>query len=272
MIKKLLVALIFCGVAAVAMAHDTWLQTNTNVVRTGDAVHVDLMLGNHGNAHRDFKLASKTKLDDCKLEVIAPDGKQYDLKESLIDNGYSPQEGFWSAKVVTSQPGLYIVAYTLDTVHHRTRGVKGAKVLFVASDSLDKVSSEIPGFDKPSGHLLELVPETNPVTPMGPGKAIKVRLLYKGKPLADTRVSFIPRGEVLSGDFDKNFERLTDNEGRATFIPKTGNYYLVVARHIEPEQKGDGYDKTSYSAALTVLVPELCSCCTGTEPEGTKQK
>src|SRR6185436_2774462 len=45
--------------AAPAFAHDTWVQTNTNVVRTGDAVHVDLMLGNHGNDHRDFKLASK---------------------------------------------------------------------------------------------------------------------------------------------------------------------------------------------------------------------
>jgi hypothetical protein len=29
----------------------------------------------------------------------------------------------------------------------------------------------------------------------------------------------------------------------------------------EPEQKGDGYDGTKYSATLTVFVPEVCPCC-----------
>ena len=53
-----------------AMGHDTWVQTNTNLVRTGDAVHIDLMLGNHGNEHRDFKLAGKLALEGATLEVI----------------------------------------------------------------------------------------------------------------------------------------------------------------------------------------------------------
>ena len=43
----------------IVSAHDTWVQTNTPLIRVGDAVHIDLMLGNHGNDHRDFKLASK---------------------------------------------------------------------------------------------------------------------------------------------------------------------------------------------------------------------
>lgn len=47
----------------ISTAHDTWVETNTSVVRTGDVVHVDLKLGNHGNEHRDFKLASKISLD-----------------------------------------------------------------------------------------------------------------------------------------------------------------------------------------------------------------
>src|SRR2546421_205751 len=57
--------------ANVAWAHDTWVQTNTNVVRAGDNVHIDLMLGNHGNDHRDFKLASKIDLAGTTFEVLA---------------------------------------------------------------------------------------------------------------------------------------------------------------------------------------------------------
>jgi uncharacterized GH25 family protein len=59
-------------------AHDTWVETNTNLVRAGDVVHVDLMLGNHGNTHRDFKLAGKLSLEGSNLEVVGPDGARND--------------------------------------------------------------------------------------------------------------------------------------------------------------------------------------------------
>ena len=84
LIRKLLAfaSLLFSAVVlSPASAHDTWVQTNTNVVRTGDNVHIDLMLGNHGNEHRDFKLAGKITLDGCKLDVIAPSGKKFDLRD-----------------------------------------------------------------------------------------------------------------------------------------------------------------------------------------------
>jgi uncharacterized GH25 family protein len=256
-------AVLLFGVASAVGAHDTWVQTNTNVVRVGDNVHVDLMLGNHGNNHRDFKLASKIDLAGCTLTILAPDGKRYDLKDRLADTGYTPKEGFWSARFAAAQPGLYMVAHTSDKVvsYAPTRSVKSAKTFFVVSKSLDKVSPDNPGFDKPLGHALELVPETNPVTPMGPETPIKVRLLYKGKPLAGAQVSFIPRGETLSEGLDRRFERLTDDRGRASFTPKEGNYHLVVAHREEPKEGGKDYQSTKYSATLTVLVPQVCPCC-----------
>ena len=60
------------ALAVTARGHDTWVQTNVNVVRPGDSVHVDLMLGNHGNDHRDFKLASKVDPAAASLTVVAP--------------------------------------------------------------------------------------------------------------------------------------------------------------------------------------------------------
>jgi uncharacterized GH25 family protein len=249
--------------AAPAAAHDPWVQTNAAMLRTGDAVHIDLMLGNHGNDHRDFKLAGKPDLAASTLAVVGPDGKRFDLKGRLADVGYAPNEGYWATRFVATQPGLYMVAHTYDKVvsYAPMRSVKSAKTFFVASKSLDKVPTDNPGFDKPLGHAFELVPESNPVTPMGPGTPIKVRLMYKGKPLADARVSFIPRGEALTEGFDKRYERMTDEQGRASFTPTAGNCYLVVAHRQEPKEAGKGHEGTKYSATLTVFVPETCPCC-----------
>ena len=99
-----------------AWAHDTWVQTNTNLVRSNDAIHIDLMLGNHGNAHRDFKVAGKLEFSDCRLNLIAPAGKVYNLQDRLVDQGYAPKEGFWTAKFVPVEPGLYVVAHSLDKI------------------------------------------------------------------------------------------------------------------------------------------------------------
>jgi uncharacterized GH25 family protein len=254
------------AIALPAHAHDTWVQTNTNLIRTGEAVHIDLMLGNHGNDHRDFKLASKLdpSAPGCTLAVLGPDGKSFDLKDRLVDLGYAPKEGFHSAKFAAAKPGFYTVAHTLDRVVNHgkpVRSIKSAKTCFIVSASLDKVAQDIGGFDKQLGHALELVAEANPVAPMGPGRPIKVKLLFQGKPLGGVKVSFVPRGETLAEGFDKTYERTTDADGRATFTPKTGNYYLVVAHHRESSDGKAGYDSIAYSATLTVFVPEVCPCC-----------
>src|SRR3954464_4053199 len=108
--KTLSVLALALAAAVPALAHDTWLQTNTNLVRVGDAVHVDLMLGNHGNDHRDFKLAAKPDPEAGPLTVVGPDGKAIDLKPNLADLGYAPKEGFHSAKFTTARPGLYVAS------------------------------------------------------------------------------------------------------------------------------------------------------------------
>lgn len=88
---KQIVYLIVLATPVAALAHDTWVQTNSSIVRTGDVVHIDLMLGNHGNEHRDFKIAGKLSLEGATLELIDPEGKHFDLKERLVDTGYTPQ-------------------------------------------------------------------------------------------------------------------------------------------------------------------------------------
>jgi len=262
--RSALTLIAICAIASTSAAHDTWVQTNTNLIRTGDAVHIDLMLGNHGNDHRDFKMASKIDLEGATLTVTAPDGKAYDLKPKLADLGYAPKEGFHSSKFAAAKPGVYTVAHTLDRVVNHgkpVRAVRSAKAYFLVSPSLDNVRKDWGGFDKPVGHELELVPEASPVAPMGPGTTIKVRVLFRGKPMPDARVSFVPRGETLADGFDKTFERTSDADGRASYVPKTGNYYLIVVHHKEAATGKTDYESIAYSATLTVFVPEVCPCC-----------
>ena len=168
-----------------------------------------------------------------------------------------------SCILFSGKPGLYLVTHTLDHVVHYApiRSIKSAKTFFVVSQSLDRVAEDNPGFDQVLGHPLELVAETNPVRPMGPGQPIRVKLLYKGKSMSNTRVSFIPQGHALNEGFDGNYERMTDSAGQASFTPKTGNVYLVVAHYKEPNESGENYESTKYSATLTVFVPEIFPCC-----------
>jgi len=103
--------------------------------------------------------------------------------------------------------------------------------------------------------------ESHPVLDSGPGREIAVRLLFKGEPLADQVVSFIPRGATLAEGFDPEHERKTDAEGRCAYTPKEGNLLLVVAHLVKPEETGAGYDKTAYAATLVIDVPQRCPCC-----------
>ncbi|MEI7781512.1 MAG: DUF4198 domain-containing protein, partial [Planctomycetota bacterium] len=195
---------------AAGHAHDTWVQVSANLVRPDDVVHVDLFLGNHGNEHRDFKIAGKLgALEGVTLDVLGPGGRKTDLVPGLVDLGYAPKEGFWSGRFVAADEGLHCVAHTRAGIRHGSRGLKSGKAYFLVSESLDKPPAATREFAQPLGHPLELVLESHPVVGCGPGREIAVRLLHHGQPLANERVSFIPRGTTLADGFDPEHERKT---------------------------------------------------------------
>jgi uncharacterized GH25 family protein len=115
-------------------AHDTWVETGSLSIRTGEYIYVDLRLGNHGNNHRDFKLASKITLAPCELSILGPDGKRQDVKSKLVDTGSAEKEGYWTTRFVAKDSGVYEVLHKLDTLHGKTRAIKSSKTYFVASD------------------------------------------------------------------------------------------------------------------------------------------
>ena len=261
---SMLAALLMVAATAVAHAHDTWLQASPRLVRPDDVVHVDLFLGNHGNEHRDFKIAGKLgSLEGVKIDVIGPDGRTTDLVPDRVDLGYAPKEGYWSGRFVPATAGLHCVAHFREGVRHGAMGFKGGKTYFLASESRDNPAKPEASLPEPLGHPLELVLQSHPVLSCGPGKPVVVQLLFKGKPLADQVVSFIPRGATLAEGFDSAYQRRTDAEGRCSYAPKEGNLVLIVTHLVRPEEKGADYEKTAYAATLVIDVPQRCGCCAG---------
>lgn len=255
--KKLFAFTLMATAVNVAFAHDTWVEVNTPEVREGNVVHVDLKLGNHGNDHRDFKLHSLITLDHATLAVNMPCGCEIDLKPKLIGTAYEEKQGYWTTPYITTKPGLHVVSHELDTLHGQFRAIKSAKTYFVVGSDPTATKGPLIRCDRPLGHPLEIVPLKNPVTESGPGKPIRVRVLFEGKPLANGRVTFIPRGQKLAEEFDDKFERRTDADGIAEFTPSEAQMILVVIHHREMERGGDGYERTAYSATLTVAVPQV---------------
>lgn len=254
--------LLVVAATASAHAHDTWLQASPRLVQPDDVVHVGLFLGNHGNEHRDFKIAGKFRsLEGVKVGVIGPDKRTTDLVPDMVDLGYALKEGYWTPRFVPATAGLHCVAHCREGVRHGAMGFKGGKAYFSASESLDSPAKPETTLPEPLGHSLELVLESHPVLACGPGKPIVVRLLLKWKPLADQVVSVIPRRATPAEGFAPNHERKTDADGWCSYTPKEGNLVLVVAHHVDPEEKRDDYEKASYAATLVPDVPQRCPCC-----------
>lgn len=252
--------LILCGIGTrtKVQAHDTWVETPSLLARFNDWLYVDLRLGNHGNEHRDFKLASKITLAPCTLTLIAPNGQQQDLKPQLKDLGNAEKEGYWSARVVADQVGLYQVVHTLDTLHGKTRAIKSSKTLFVSKDQINTASAATASHTIGSG--LEFLLDTH-VHELKAGSPIALTVLWKGKPAHNVRVAFVPRGETLPPSKDNNsevnnYERVSDQNGRVEFTPREGNLILAVAHYIAAEEKGENYDRTHYGATMVLPVPQ----------------
>jgi uncharacterized GH25 family protein len=239
--------------ASIATAHDTWVEVNSSNVKLGHVAYVDLKLGNHGNDHRDFKLAGKVSLEPCTLTVIDPMKQSHDLKGQTVDTGFTTKEGYWTARFVPTQKGLHTVWHTMQSQHGRARTVKTGKTFFAVSKSGEDVPQSLAA--EPLGGLIELVPLTNPVGGIQ-GEAIRIRVLFNGQPLPKARVSFIPRSQRLAEGFDQQFERHSDGNGHAEFTPPVGDRFLIVVHHATTES-GASYDSTKYVATLTMDVAEF---------------
>ena len=250
MVAAMKIAMLTLALTAVAAAHDTWVEANVSQTPPRQPVYVDLKLGNHGNEHRDFKLASKIPLEGSTLEWRKPDGTGVDLKPALIDQGLEAKEGYWTARIVPETEGIHGLIHTYDAVvsYAPKRVIKSGKTyLRVGAETGTQCSQAV-------GHPLEIVPLEDPTSKVA-GGTLKLAVIFKGELLEGAVVSCVPAGATLKEGFDPAHEAKTDAKGEAELPLPEANRYLVVVHRSAPEETGDGFSAgTSYAATLTLAV------------------
>lgn len=271
----ILIALIvsYSALLGIVFAHDGWVQSNVSRVNVNDMVYIDMQFGNHQNMHRDYKIyASKWDINKSTFALHTPKGETIDFKNSVIDVGmdevkalangtvtYLDRNGYLVTSFVASQKGIYIVDVRQDTVvsYAPERSIKCTKAILGAIQSSMRSNSQLSGYDRTLGQLLEIIPLKDP-TNLAVGDTLPFQILFKGVPLQDAEVSVIPRGKTLPAMGMPNpYDLCTDEHGKASFTFNEANYHLIVV-HKETDESGtlDGklYSMTKYAAALTAII------------------
>jgi uncharacterized GH25 family protein len=104
-------------------------------------------------------------------------------------------------------------------------------------------------FDHVLGLPLELVPESNPYA-LAAGGQLPVTLLFDGKPLANAKVTAIPKGHAA-----EQVSARTDGKGKARLPLARGGVWLVKAVNMMAAPAASGAQWESWWASLTFELP-----------------
>ena len=245
-------------IAAATYAHDGWIEVPA-IVEKGQPVTIALMLGNHTNEHRSYRLAGKWDPKFTKLILIDPSGKTDDLTGSLIDLGEDEEKtgpkgpkGFHIATFTPKVEGVYTVIGREEQVlqfgdEPKFRSVRSARAAFAAlSDPRVADGKKTTGFDRTVAidNLWRLVPVSNP-SRLRETDRVTLELRYKGKPFPNQLVSVIPRLKGAASAQDL----MTDEKGRVKITTGAADTYLVRTKFDERSERKEGqYDLSSYEA------------------------
>lgn len=246
-------------------AHDGWVEPSPFLVEKGQPVSLMLMLGNHSNEHRSYRIAGKWDPQHTKLLLSDPTGQESDLTDRLVDLGEDDEKvgpkgpkGFHLAPYIPKQEGLYLaLARQVRVLQHgdgpKFLGIKIAKSAFAMLDvPLIATAKQLKGFDRAVGGEsgLEIIPLTNPFG-LTTGDPIKLEVRYKGKPISGKTVSLIRRIEGAASAQD----RLTDEQGRVTFTAGAADFYLARIKFDEESERVEGrYEKSTYEATYVFPI------------------
>lgn len=244
--RRLLAAGLALGSISSASAHDVWLTFSGPAAARRAIVnygHPDDRPPAFADKVVDiFMITPKGRsslLDG--LAGASDDGIQIARTKRFDDAGHTLlaaryDNGFW----VKTTDGLYRNA--------TRRLVPDAAESFWSG----KFAKAITGADAPwqevLGHDLELVPLSDPAKAK-PGEPLKVKVLFRGKPLAEAEVE---RGDGKTAVAEKDIPKFrTDAEGiAAVAIVKPGPHLLVIDHRAAPSVTPDQATADLYNATL----------------------
>ncbi|MDO4434197.1 MAG: DUF4198 domain-containing protein [Alysiella sp.] len=245
--KKTLLALLLCTATLSAQAHRVWVSADHT--HGGEILKAELGYGEFP----DFEPIAEDRKNIFKpLQLITENGK-----ENLLQKGqYNYQ--YQSAKPVKDGSYLVVGEYQPTFWSKNTNGWKRVSMSempdasyceqtrmygkHIANVGHESASKDI--ISRPLGHMLEIVPLDNPAN-IHVGERFKVKVLYKGEPLANQAVTATFDGFDTS-DRSKShkveaqaFYDTTNDKGEVDIIPLRQGFWKVNVEH-----KADFADQT----------------------------
>ena len=247
-----------------ASAHDGWIEVPA-IVEKGQVVTIALMLGNHTNEHKSYRLAGKWNPNFTKLMVIEPSGKINDITASLIDLGEDEEKtgpkgpkGFHIATFTPKTEGVYtVLAREEQVLQHgdapKFRSIRSARSAFTAL-RIPRVmeGKKSTGFGRTFAidNLMEIVPISNPIA-VTQNDRVTLELRYKGTPFPNQIVTIVAR---LDGSASVQ-DLTTDEKGRVRIAAGAADSYLARAKFDERSERKEGqYDLSSFEATYVFQV------------------
>lgn len=244
-----IMSVVFCLLATPVFAHTLWITTES--VKSGeDAV---VILGYSDDFPQSEPIDPERRGIFKAPEMFTSDGKAIALKPST-DSNY---------KYTTSEPleqGTYLLCCQYQPTFWTKTETDGYKM--VSKDKANgpvvtsyrygsfakgivnvRDTAETGEITKPTGTLLEIVPQVNPGT-LRVGERMCVQVLYEGKPLSKATVTGMT-GEYGEGLHDiKAFSNKTDKDGYVDFVPwKAGLWQLEIDKIVDtPDSPTHDFD------------------------------
>jgi uncharacterized GH25 family protein len=231
------------------LAHDFWLEPTAFLAQPGQIVGVKLRVGQE-------LLGDAVPRDPSLVDRFVVDGKPVIGRDGADPAGYFRAEsdglavvGYQShASRVEMQPekfAQYLKEEGLDRIPAPHKPVTDAFARCAKSLVLTGAANPAQS-DRALGFTLELIAEKNPYA----SHDLPVRLLYRGKPLANALVVAFNRRNP-----DHKQSARTDAQGRVRFQVAESGVWLVKAVHMVPAPAGSNADWSSYWASLTFQLP-----------------
>ena len=246
-------------------AHDFWIEPTTFRPEVGSTVGLALRVGQGFRGDPVPRMNEKI----VKFVLVSPSGAETQIEgiagrdpagRARIGTPGYVVAGYRSSPSSLELPADKFEAYLKEeglesVIEERARkgdSQKASKEIYsrCAKAVLDAGGGGTTGFGTVLGFRLELIPDTGPKKLTPAGGALKVRLLYEGKPLAGALVFALNRDEP-----EKRLSARTDGAGRVRFdLPRAG-VWLVKAVHMVPAPAESGAEWESLWASLTFEVP-----------------
>ena len=276
----LVTAAILVAIPAVAFAHDFWLVPSAIAIEAGELLEVR---GQTSSAFPTSEAAvAVDRVSEARVVGASDDVPVRDLSTS------------GTSLLLRHRPsvaGQYIVAASLKprTVRESAAGFRRYLELEGAPEAAARYEREgklpirdsvtrryakyaktlvqvgrggAPAFARTVGHPLEFVPVGDPLSTRT-GDTLRVRLLYRGQPLAGAKVHAAPAPSAGAATGEQS--PTTDGQGVAAIALTGGRLWNVRTIHVVPATAGSGADWDAHWASFVFAPPTTAAGASGTQ-------